>query len=256
MGDPPRILHDVFLAHATPDASVADGLHALIAPFYRVFLARRDLFPGDAWYELIPPAQHASRATVVVVSRHADGSPFVRDEIRTAIELSRERGDAHRVLPIWVDGAPAADAPYGLAAFQGFVLGGAVDLPAVVRGLRDRLPEVGPRLRPLDWSDLDALDEALTASFPDDICARRFVDALGTALPGPWPPLAPLCAGRWLPLLHVALQQSPARLGDLVRIALRLVPGHPAWTPYLDPIAPSAPIAVPGTASPCPSPSS
>jgi tetratricopeptide (TPR) repeat protein len=131
--------YDLFVAHAEEDRALAEQLVDLLVPGMRVWLAVRSLPPGDAWSTEIPRAQCASLATVILVSKRAANSHYVREEVLTAIALGRVDPSKHRVLPVFLDGRPAdvLDVPYGLRAIQG--------LDATTRGI----PGVAEELREL-----------------------------------------------------------------------------------------------------------
>ncbi|HEX3480706.1 MAG TPA: toll/interleukin-1 receptor domain-containing protein [Kofleriaceae bacterium] len=142
--------YDLFLAHPSADKPSARALHDLLQPDLRVFLDERSLPPGAHWDQAIPAAQRASRATVVLISSHADTAWYLRDEIVTAIALHRAEPAAHGLVPVLLE--PGAALPYGLshvqaldAAAEGGLAGVAARLREVVAGLRVR--EVVTELR-------------------------------------------------------------------------------------------------------------
>ena len=133
--------YDLFLAHPSADKPSARALYDLLQPDVRAFLDERSLPPGAHWDREIPAAQRASRATVILISSHADTAWYLRDEIVTAIALHRAAPAAHGLVPVLLE--PGATLPYGLshvqaidAAAEGGLAGVAARLRQVVAGLR------------------------------------------------------------------------------------------------------------------------
>ena len=92
----------------------------------------------------IPAALRASRATVVLISSHADTAWYLRDEIVAAIALHRAAPAAHGLVPVLLE--PGAALPYGLshvqaidAAAEGGLAGVAARLREVVASLRGQV---------------------------------------------------------------------------------------------------------------------
>lgn len=133
--------YDLFLAHPSADKPSARALYDLLQPDVRAFLDERSLPPGAHWDREIPAAQQASRATVILISSHADTAWYLRDEIVTAIALHRTAPAAHGLLPVLLE--PGAALPYGLSHVQ------AIDAAAEggLAGVAARLREVVARLR-------------------------------------------------------------------------------------------------------------
>jgi DNA-binding NarL/FixJ family response regulator len=113
---------DVFIAHAASDRIAAFELYRALAPHCRVFLDEVSVRLGDVWQTRIPEAQRASRCTVVLVSSRTDDAYYERDEIAAAIELARQDGSAHRVVPIYLDHAAREVVPYGLRLRNGLTV--------------------------------------------------------------------------------------------------------------------------------------
>ncbi|MFT7837693.1 toll/interleukin-1 receptor domain-containing protein [Saccharothrix sp. BKS2] len=106
---------DFFIAYASPDRGAAEALFDLLDPSFRVFLDRRNLLPGDDWSSRLTLAQSKSAVTLVLISSRTDNAYYQREEIARAIELSRDEGGTHQVVPIILDElAPAGQLPYGL----------------------------------------------------------------------------------------------------------------------------------------------
>lgn len=140
-GGPAGVRYDLFLAHPSGSKPSARALHDLLQPDVRVFLDERSLPPGARWDQEIPAAQRASRATVVLISSHADAAWYLGAEIVTAIALHRAAPAVHALVPVLLE--PGAALPYGLshvqaidAAAEGGLAGVAARLRQVVAGQR------------------------------------------------------------------------------------------------------------------------
>jgi hypothetical protein len=140
-GGPAGVRYDLFLAHPSANKPSARALHELLQPDVRAFLDERSLSPGARWDQEIPAAQRASRATVVLISSHADAAWYLGAEIVTAIALHRAAPAAHALVPVILE--PGAALPYGLSHVQ------AIDAAAVggLAGVAARLREVVAGLR-------------------------------------------------------------------------------------------------------------
>lgn len=112
---------DAFIAHATEDEDIATRLHAaLSAASLRVYLAKNDLKPGEAFTLEIPRAQNESRSTILLISEEIEQSPYVQAEITRAISLKRRGG--HQVIPVVLTSqASLQELPYGLETVQAIV---------------------------------------------------------------------------------------------------------------------------------------
>jgi len=114
--------HTYFLAHASADVALARQLYArLAAAGVRCFLDAEDLLPGDEWDLVIPRAQRAAAATIVLVPPAYDAAYYLRVEVHAAIALGRQPGSEHRLVPVFVDGPPNP-MPYGIGLKQGLDL--------------------------------------------------------------------------------------------------------------------------------------
>lgn len=136
--------YDLFLAHPSAGKPSARALYDLLQPDVRVFLDERSLPPGARWDQEIPVAQRASRATVVLISSHADAAWYLGAEIVTAIALHRAASIVHGLLLVLLE--PGAALPYGLshleaidAAAEGSLAGVAARLRLVVAALRGQM---------------------------------------------------------------------------------------------------------------------
>jgi len=91
----------VFVSHASPDASVAVQVcGALERHGQRCWIAPRDVVPGELYADAIVRAIDATRVVLLVLSQHASSSPHVLREIERA--TSKRRG----VLTLRIDVAP------------------------------------------------------------------------------------------------------------------------------------------------------
>jgi hypothetical protein len=128
---------DFFLAHAGVDAGPAEQLYQLLSAHSRVFLDRRCLRYGDDWDLELAKAQRTARVTVVLVSSRTESAYYAREEIAAAIGLARQQQEKHRVVPVYLDGAPPADAaiPYGLRLKHSITLSEPANLDFAAREL-------------------------------------------------------------------------------------------------------------------------
>lgn len=111
-----------FIAYAKPDADYADKLYLLLTGIgYRIFLDRQTLTPGQNWTVEIPRAQSSSLVTVVLISNRSDAAYFEKEEIASAIQLTRAQ--RHRVVPVYLNGEIIDEdrVPYGLRQLQSIV---------------------------------------------------------------------------------------------------------------------------------------
>lgn len=114
---------DIFIAHAGPDAAAAFELYALAHPKVRVFLDSVCIKLGDDWDTALAAAQRDSLVTVVLVSANTEKAYYEREEIAAAIGMARKDGEAHRVVPLYINAAgEQAAVPYGLSLKHGLTL--------------------------------------------------------------------------------------------------------------------------------------
>jgi hypothetical protein len=139
---------DFFLAHAAKDRARAEELYELLQPKSRVFLDVRTLSDGTEWDRQIPEAQRSSSITVVLVSAHSADAYYQREEVATAVELSRFDRSGHGVVPVYLDGIPTVRDWnfYGLRIRQGIDALRVGGLPRVAEQLLGVLG--GEELRP------------------------------------------------------------------------------------------------------------
>ncbi|MCP4968134.1 MAG: TIR domain-containing protein [bacterium] len=124
---------DVFLAHAGPDVVAAEELFDYLDGSCRIFLASKSIRLGDDWDTKLAEAQRSSRYSVILVSSTTERAYYQREEIAQAVALARKDAEAHRVVPVYLDGSPdeVSDVPYGLRLKHGIALGGDVTLQTV-----------------------------------------------------------------------------------------------------------------------------
>ncbi len=104
--------HDVFLSYATPDSTEAHGIRdKIVAAGHRVFLAPKELRPGDDFAEEIRLALLGSRELWVLVSPSSSKSEWVISEWGAAWALGK------RIVPILHRCAPDS-LPTRLARLQ------------------------------------------------------------------------------------------------------------------------------------------
>jgi len=103
--EPGRPPVDVFVSHASLDATVA---HALVAGLERLdlrcWIAPRDVLPGSVYADGIVQAINDARVCVLVLSAHAIASPHVRKELERASSKGRP------IIALCIDDAPLSNA--------------------------------------------------------------------------------------------------------------------------------------------------
>lgn len=132
---------DFFLAHAGADAETAEELYDHLSQQAQVFLDSRCLLPGDDWDRELASAQRASSVTVVLVSGRTDRAYYQREEVAAALDMARRDAKAHRVVPVYLEGADEAgdEVPYGLRLKHGLAVATLGGLGAVAKSLLDLL---------------------------------------------------------------------------------------------------------------------
>lgn len=101
-----KYTYDVFLSHASPDSAEAHGIRdKIVAAGHRVFLAPKELRPGDDFAEEIRLALLGSRELWLLVSPSSSRSEWVISEWGAAWALSK------RIVPILHRCAPEALPP-------------------------------------------------------------------------------------------------------------------------------------------------
>jgi hypothetical protein len=134
---------DFFLAHASPDISVAEALYDHLALHARVFLDSKCLKLGDDWDIELATAQRISKITIVLVSYHTQDAYYQREEIASAISLSRKNRASHRVVPLVIkDSKNEVVMPYGLSIKHGLQVSNLSELRSVAEKLLQLLAQL------------------------------------------------------------------------------------------------------------------
>jgi hypothetical protein len=112
---------DFFIAYASNDVDIALHLYDLLSNKWRVFIDKKEIIPGDDFDRIISDAQLNSRISVLLISSSVENAYYLREEITTAIALSRKNSQQHRVIPVFIDGIPESTEkiPYGLRIKEG-----------------------------------------------------------------------------------------------------------------------------------------
>ena len=166
---------DFFLAHAGPDAPLADELYDRLCPAARTFLDGRSLLLGDDWDRKLLKAQRDSRITVVLVSKNTDQAYYQHEEIANAIAMSREEETEHRVVPVYVDtDAEEVGTPYGLRVKHGIKLSEAGGVDGLAEHLLRLLGQV--KTRECAWPAVSDLTE-------NEVAALFILQQIRHALP-------------------------------------------------------------------------
>jgi tetratricopeptide (TPR) repeat protein len=138
---------DLFISHASADdpfvAELRERLEALNIP---VWVDSRNLRGGNKLRPEIEKAIEAAGGVLVVLSPSTINSPWVRSEIKKALEVEKSRADGYRVIPLLLPGiTPGAlgtwfdEEPLGVKIEIG--PGGlSAALPALLAALGERLP--------------------------------------------------------------------------------------------------------------------
>lgn len=157
---------DIFIAHAGEDAGAAGELYDLLNGRARVFLDARTLEVGDNWDEALARAQRASTMSVILVSSRTGHAYYQREEIAAAIDLARQGGNRHRVVPVYLDAdaRTSGKVPYGLRLKHGLEVGTAGGMRAVA----DRLVAALARLREAP-ADVEAASGGVVAPPPGPV---------------------------------------------------------------------------------------
>jgi hypothetical protein len=137
--------YDLFLAHPSANQATAGALFDLLPSDVRLFLTSRSLQPSDEWDQEILTAQRASRAIVLLISRHADAAWYLGAEVITALALHRTSPDAHRLVPVLLE--PGIAVPLSIrhvAAIDATAVGGLVGVADRIRTLVAESRRLGP----------------------------------------------------------------------------------------------------------------
>jgi len=166
----------IFISHTSADDPfVAELRKALEALGLEVWADSRELVGGNKLAPEIEMAIEQARQFLVVLSPDTVNSPWVRREIKKALEVEKSRGDGYRVIPLLMSGiTPGAlgtwfdDEPVGVKIEIG--PGGlSAALPDLLAALGERLPTdfqpfEAPDARPVDELVLTLTDPAIEIS--------------------------------------------------------------------------------------------
>jgi serine/threonine protein kinase len=144
--------YDVFIAHPSEHKDAARAIAAALRERGLCPFVDEQLDPGADWMETLLRIQEGCRASVVLWTKDLVARPYLRDEVRTALERNARYG--HLVFPVWI-GPPGARLPYGLDAFQA-----AADVDRVVEEVCRQLGDPG-HAREQEITRLEAALEGL-----------------------------------------------------------------------------------------------
>lgn len=139
---------DFFLSHAGADIEIARKFKLALEPPNEVFLDQDDIKDGAIWTQELSKALKSSFVYVFLLSRDAQGSFYVGEEINVAISLLKANQQTRRVVPVYLneDKVPKPeDVPFGLGSIQGFALPNVSDISSAQERLRQALAYVKPR---------------------------------------------------------------------------------------------------------------
>ncbi len=139
----------VFISHSSrDDAFVKDLRRALEALVIPVWVDSRELRGGSKLAPEIDEAIESARQFVAVISANTVESPWVRREIRKALEVEgRRTAEGYRVVPLLLGLGPRAlelwfdDEPVGVPVEVTKAGGLSEALPAILAALGERLPD-------------------------------------------------------------------------------------------------------------------
>src|SRR5713101_9660643 len=138
----------VFISHATgDDACVKELRLALEGLHIPVWVDSRNLRGGNALAPEIAQAIEQARQVIVILSPRTINSPWVRREIRQALQVQKSRqADGYRVIPLLLPGVETTalehwfeEEPLALPV-QLTTTGLSEALPAILAALGERLP--------------------------------------------------------------------------------------------------------------------
>ncbi|MBK8097168.1 MAG: toll/interleukin-1 receptor domain-containing protein [Planctomycetes bacterium] len=194
----------IFLAYPEHQLTFARAVKHDLQP-RTVFVAKDDVPPGQAWMNALPAVQRQAHASILLLDNIGVRSPYVQDEIITAIRAHRS---ARRpLLPVFLDDSSS---PYGLGGFQ------------AVRRVGERDHEVLADIR--EWATRN-----LSCCSP--VAGRQSIATAGSSLSGPSTPL-PLSSDG-----HVRVRDFPrGPLVDAKYAGLELIQGVAEVVPVDDAI--------------------
>lgn len=139
---------DFFLSHSGVDTEIAIKLKQALEPPNEVFLDKEDISYGADWARELSKALKSSFVYVFLLSRDAQGSFYVGEEVNVAVSLMKGNQQTRRVVPVYLNEEKVPnpeDVPFGLGSIQGFALPHGSDLSLVQEWLRQTLAYVKPR---------------------------------------------------------------------------------------------------------------
>ncbi len=138
---------DFFIAHAGGDAKIAENLYSLLKARSKVFLDSKELNLGDAWDIKLVEAQRESLITIVIISPNTERAYYQREEIVVAIQMARNAGKRHRVIPVFMPGFDKETAPYGLNRIHSITLNNISDMDMACERLLETLERTRKKSR-------------------------------------------------------------------------------------------------------------
>lgn len=142
----------IFISHASKDDAFVKELRQYLESFALTFwVDSRNLRGGNKLAPEIERAIESARQTIVVISPNTINSPWVRKEIKHALEIEKQRGDeGYRVIPLLLPGIePSAlelwfdEEPVGVIVQ--LTVGGLLEaLPNILAALGERAPNDHP----------------------------------------------------------------------------------------------------------------
>jgi hypothetical protein len=115
-----KIKWDFFITHSSKDEASALELYNILSKNSIVFLDKISIGAGERWDDIIDNAQKESLITIVLISVNIDTAYYARDEVHTAIMLTRKRPNTHKIIPIYLnDLSEETNMLYGLRLIQG-----------------------------------------------------------------------------------------------------------------------------------------
>jgi hypothetical protein len=102
---------DYFISYPRPDEALALSVADDLGSYGRVFIACRDILPGEDGYTRIPQTIRDSWVTIAIITDATQDAIYQRDELVQAIAFSREMSSLHRIVPLLKLGGTV---PFGL----------------------------------------------------------------------------------------------------------------------------------------------
>ena len=167
----------VFISHSSKDDPFVKDLRVALERLgIRVWVDSRELSGGAKLAPEIDGAIESARQFVAVISANTVESPWVRKEIRKALEVEgRRKAEGYRVVPLLLGLGPRAlelwfdEEPVGIPVEVTRAGGLAEALPAILAALGERLPDDPQRIvevapRPVEELVLELKDLKLETS--------------------------------------------------------------------------------------------